>query len=419
MIVKLHTQRLQTLEEVRAFLAGTLTLDFQVPARRDAYGWIEDSLRRLRYRQLGKADKGLVRDYLAKVSGFSRAQLTRLIAQYRKTGYVRDRRARPPTNAFRRRYLAEDVALLAELDTLHGTLCGPTTRKLCERAFHVFGDPRFERLAYISNGGLYNLRHSAGYQRQRTHFDKTRPTPVSIGERRKPFPDNRPGFLRVDSVHQGDFDGIKGVYHINAVDEVTQMQVIVCVERISEAFLLPTLEQLLECFPFVILGFHADNGSEYINHRVAKLLRKLHIELTKSRARHSNDNALVESKNGSVVRKHLGYAHIPQRFAARVNAFTIGVLSPYLNYHRPCLFAEELIEANGKRRKRYPYANLMTPYEKLKSLPEAARYLKPGITFEQLDDIALQHSDNDAARLLNEARAALFRAINKSHKPAA
>ena len=419
MIVKLHTQRLQTLEEVRAFLAGTLTLDFEVPARKDAYGWIEASLRQFRYLALGRSDKGLVRDYVIKVSGFSRAQITRLIEQYGKTGYVRDRRARPPANAFRRRYLAEDVALLAEIDALHGTLCGPTTRKLCERAYFRFNDPRYERLAQISNGGLYNLRHSAGYQRQRTHVDKTRPTPVTIGERRKPFPDNRPGFLRVDSVHQGDFDGIKGVYHINAVDEVTQMQMVVCVERISEQYLLPALEQLLERFPFAILGFHADNGSEYINHRVARLLRKLHIELTKSRSRHSNDNALVESKNGSVVRKHLGYAHIPQRFAAQVNAFTVDVLSPYLNYHRPCLFAEELIEANGKRRKRYPYANLMTPYEKLKSLPDAAGYLKPGITFEQLDDIAMQHSDNEAARLLNEARARLFRAINKSHKPAA
>lgn len=274
-------------------------------------------------------------------------------------------------------------------------------------------------MAHISHGGLYNLRYAAAYQRQRTHVDKTRPSPVSIGERRKPFPDGRPGFLRVDSVHQGDRDGIKGVYHINAVDELTQMQLIVCVERISEAFLLPALELLLERFPFEILGFHCDNGSEYINHRVAGLLRKLHIEFTKSRARQSNDNALVESKNGSVVRKHLGYSHIPQRFAAQVNAFTVEVLSPYLNYHRPCLFLEEHTDARGKRRKRYPYANLMTPYEKFRSLPEAERFLRPGLRFEQLDDIARQHSDNEAARRLNEARAKLFRTINRSQKPAA
>jgi hypothetical protein len=69
----------------------------------------------------------------------------------------------------------------------------------------------------------------------------------------------------------------------------------------------------------LILGFHADNSSEYINHRVASLLEKLRIELTKSRARQSNDNALVESKNGSIVRKHLGYAHIASRFGYRAH----------------------------------------------------------------------------------------------------
>jgi len=418
MIVKLHSQRLQTLNEIRNFLSGAGPLDFKVPSRDDAYQWIEDALRQLCYKRLGKADKGLVRDYLIKVSGFSRAQITRLIQQFRETGKIRDHRG-TPANAFSRHYQDADVRLLAEVDTLHGTLSGPATRKLCERAFLVFGDTRFERLAHISNGHLYNLRHSTGYQRRRRHIDKTRPSPVRIGERRKPFPEGRPGFLRVDSVHQGDLDGIKGLYHINAVDEATQMQVIVCVERISERYLLPALEQMLEAFPFVIHNFHTDNGSEYINYRVADLLEKLRIEFTKSRSRQTNDNALVESKNGSTVRKHLGYEHIPGHFAQQVNLFTVNVLSPYLNFHRPCFFPEEIIDAKGKRKKRYPYANLMTPHDKLRSLPEASRYLKPEITLKQLDDIAMQCSDNEAARCLNAARAKRFQQINRSRKPAA
>ena len=316
-------------------------------------------------------------------------------------------------------YQPEDVALLAEVDTLHGTLSGPATRKLCERAYTVYGDLRFERLAHISNGHLYNLRHSNGYRRQRRQYDQTRGTSVKIGVRCPPRPNGRPGFLRVDTVHQGDLDGIKGLYHINAVDEITQMQVIVSVEKISERYLLPALQSLLEAFPFVILGFHSDNGSEYINYTVAQLLEKLRIEMTKSRPRQSTDNALVEGKNGSVVRKHLGYEHIPGRFAQQVNAFTCGILSPYLNFHRPCLFPEETIDSKGKRRRRYPYEQLMTPYDKLKSLPDAARYLKPGMTFQQLDDIAMQCSDNEAAKHLNEAKAQLFRSINTSQQPAA
>lgn len=415
----LKTQGLQSMEQVRAFLEGSQPLGFEAPAREAVYDWMAGELRRLGYSRLGKADKGLVRRYLAKVTGLSRAQVTRLIQQFRETGRIRDRRGRPAA-PFARRYTSADVRLLAELDALHGTLSGPATRKLCERAYTVFDDARYERLAGISNGHLYNLRGSKTYQRQRGSVDKTHPVKVSIGERRKPRPEGRPGFLRVDSVHQGDMDGVKGLYHINLVDEVTQFQFVGSVERISERFLLPVLEALIEAFPFVILGFHTDNGSEYINKRVAALLDKLRIEqFTKSRARRTNDNALVESKNGAVVRKHLGYAHIPGRFAKAVNDFTQGVLSPYLNFHRPCFFPTEALDAKGRIRKRYRYEDMMTPYDKLKTLPDVEQSLKPGITFEQLDAIAYAISDNEAARRLNQARAELFRSINKTQNPAA
>ena len=293
-------------------------------------------------------------------------------------------------------------------------MSGPATRKLCARAYHRFGDRRFERLAGISNGHLYNLRHSTTYQRRRGPTStRTRPVQVAIGERRRPTPFGRPGYVRVDSVHQADLDDLKGLYHVNLVDEVTQFQFIGSVEHLHAACLAPVLSALLRAFPFTLHGFHSDNGSEYVNRTVAALLEALHIdEFTKSRARHTNDNALVESKNGSVVRKHLGYGHIPSRHAQRVNDFTQNVLSPDLNFHRPCFFPSETVDAKGRRRKRYRDADIMTPYEKLKSLPEAAVYLTPGTTFQPLDAVAFALSDNDAARALHEARARLFRSID-------
>jgi len=219
----------------------------------------------------------------------------------------------------------------------------------------------------------------------------------------------------VDSVHQGDQDGTKGLYHINLVGEEVQFQYIGSVAHLSERYLVPLLADLIAAFPFVVRGVHADNGSEYINHRVASLLQKLNVEeFTKSRARRTNDNALVESKNGSVIRKHLGYAHIPARFADQVNVFNRDVLSPYLNYHRPCFFPRIIEDAKGRRRKLYRYEDMMTPYEKLKTLPGAANSLRPGITFKDLDAIAMSISDNDAARHLNDARQALFQSINES-----
>ena len=210
---------------------------------------------------------------------------------------------------------------------------------------------------------------------------------MAIGERRRPCPDGRPGYIRVDTVHQGDRDGHKGVYHVNLVDEVTQWQHVGTVEAISERFLVPVLEALLQSYPFVVQGFQSDNGSEYINHRVANLLNKLHVgQFTKGRSRRTNDNALVEGKNAAVVRKYLGYAHIPKRFASQVNAFTQDVLSPFLNYDRPCLFPVDIRDARGRIKKRYPHDQVTTPYEKLKSLPDAAQFLRPGLSFAQLDD---------------------------------
>jgi len=158
-----------------------------------------------------------------------------------------------------------------------------------ERAYDIFGDARYQRLATISAAHLYNLRSQDDYRRLRQVWTKTRSVMIAIGERRAPSPNNQPGYLRVDSVHQGDQDGIKGVYHINIVDCVTQYEGVATCERISEAFLIPVLAALLKSFPFVIKGFHSDNGSEYINRDVAKLLNKLLVEeQTKSRSRHSN-----------------------------------------------------------------------------------------------------------------------------------
>jgi transposase InsO family protein len=405
----MNDTHLSTFDEVEAFLTGTEAVEFTFPDATVRYAWLQATLIRFGYAKLSRRQKGLLRHYLRRVTGYSRQQLTRLVARYLKTGKVQ--KTLYTRHSFPRRYTREDIRLVAHTDEWHGTLNGAATKKILERQFLIYSQPEYERLASISIAHLYNLRGHTAYIRQRGQFDKTRPAKVAIADRRKPQPQGRPGYLRVDSVHQGDWDGIKGVYHINAVDEVTQFECLGCAERISEAYLLPVLETLLEAFPFVILGFHADNGSEYINHRVAKLLNKLLIEFTKSRSRKTNDNALVEGKNGAVVRKHFGYAHIPQHYAPLINAFNRDYLNPYLNYHRPCFFPQVTFDDQGKQRKRYLYKAMMTPYEKLKSLPQAAQYLKPGVNFENLDAYALCMSDNEAASKLCEARKALFKTI--------
>lgn len=328
----LKTQGLQSLEQIRAFVEGAQALGFEVPAREAAYDWIAGELRRLGYTRLGKTDKGLVRRYLVKVTDLSRAQLTRLIKQFRSTGAS-------ASAAARRRYPSPGVIRRAiSVCWPRPTPCTPPSRgrppASCVSAPTRCSATPATRLclAGISNGHLYNLRASQGYQRLRASIDKTHPLKLAIGKRRKPRPEGRPGFPRVDSVHQGDMDGIKSLYPIHLVDEVTQFQFVGSAQRISERFLLPVLKALLEAFPFLILGFHADKG---------------------------------------------------------------------------------------RIRKRYHYENMMPPYDKLKSLPDAGQYLKPAMSFEQLNAIAYAISDNEAARRLNQARAELFRSINKTQNPAA
>ena len=113
---------------------------------------------------------------------------------------------------------------------------------------------------------------------------------MSIGERRKPEARGQPGYLRADTVPQGDTDSRQGIYHINAAGTVTQGQIVGCCATISEAHLEPVLEAILHQFPFRIRRFHRDNGWEFLNRQVEKLWNKMLVsEFTKSRAQRTTD----------------------------------------------------------------------------------------------------------------------------------
>jgi hypothetical protein len=414
MVIDMNEVQVRTLEQVRQVLAGTHALEFQASGdEAGRYAWVESVLRRFEYGRLARGERGPVLAYLQRLSGYSRAQITRLVSRWGSGKPLVKNYAAPP-HAFARRYTAVDVALLADVDRAMGTLSGPATACVLRRQRDVFGDERFARLGSISVGHLYNLRNSAGYRNQRVVQTKTQSTKnTKIGMRKAPAPEGRPGFVRIDSVHQGDLDGMKGLYHINAVDCVTQWQVVASVQTISEAHLLSVIEEMLGQFPFEILGFHADNGSEYVNHKVARLLDKLRIEFTRSRPRHSNDNGLAETKNGAVVRKIFGYEHIHRRHAGRFDTFCREYLNPFLNYHRPCLFATELADPKkpGRIKRIYRPRDAMTPLDKLASLSDAASFLRPGVTLLELQQLARALTDVQAAEELNEARQALFRRV--------
>ena len=419
MVIDMNVSKLETIEQIKEFLEGTAEVAFSNSTDPSALrAFVATVLRRYRYFRLSKGPRGVLFAYLQRLTGYSRQHVSKLIAQYRDTQSLKPRK-RVSRTSFARQYTAEDIALLAQTDSLHDTLSGPATKVLLRRAVAQFGDARYARLAQISVSHLYNLRRSEPYRKQRLVWHRTRPAPVAIGIRKAPAPEGVPGYIRIDTVHQGDLDGLKGVYHINAVDIVTQWELVASVEHISEAYLLPVIALLLNGFPFVIRGFHSDSGSEYVNHKTAAMLEKLRIEFTKSRPRQTNDNALAECKNGAVIRKAMGYSHIPQKYAAAINDFYTDALNPYLNFHRPCYFAVDTIDSKGKIRKTYPHDQIMTPWERLKAIPAYEDFLKPGITSQSLEHDANALSDNDAASKVHEARRRLFQSINRRSKSTA
>ena len=395
-----------TLAEMQEFLAGSRSIGFANQGREQIYRLVERVLAAQHYGRLGKRQKGIVRRFLARLSGLSRAQLTRLMGQWLRHRRIEARQ--PRRRRFPRRYTPQDIALLATVDAAHEGLSGPTVRRILEREYQLFANSAYVRLAHISVSHIYNLRRSRAYRSQRVVFDRTQTRQVGIAERRKPDPQGQPGYLRVDTVHQGHWDSRPGLYHINAVDTVTQWQVVGCVETISERHLVPVLEAMLHQFPFRLRGFHCDNGSEFLNHRLARLLNKLLIEFTKSRPYRTTDNALVEGKNGAVVRKQIGYGAIAAEHATALQKFYTAHFNSYLNYHRPCGFATIEITAQGRRRRRYRAADYRTPYEKLLSLPDWQKHLKDGVRPETLQQQASRHSDTAAAQRMQKAKLALL-----------
>ena len=408
MMITMDDTEIKTLAQIQKILETSTALTFKGLRREAIYSWITSVLKRFDYFHLGKKGKGLVKAYLERMSGRSRAQITRLVLRNLQAGAIKTLYRGGKRYAVK--YTVRDHDLLVETDNAHGRLSGPATKRIFQRQYVVYGDKRFVRLSTISSAHIYNLRSSRAYQQRAQTVAKTHSVCVSIGIRRKPEPQGRPGYIRVDTVHQGDLKGKKGVYHINMVDAVTQWEIVLCVEAISEAHLEPVLAIALVMFPFLVVNFHSDNGSEFINGVIAKLLNKLLIEQMKSRSGRTNDNALVEGKNGSVIRKHMGHWHIEQKHAPLINRFYQEHFNSYLNFHRPCGFATVTVDEKGRRTKKYK--TYQTPYERLKMIVEAEKdqtYLREGITLKALDAIAAKQTDNEAAALMQAARDRMFK----------
>lgn len=407
----MNDENIVSITQLRSFLKEVVEVSFNInhignKNKQEMYDWVGTVIQRFRYFSLKKKERSLVLDYMEKITCRSRVQIKRLIGQKKKVGRIKLSIVKK--NTFPVRYSTGDIARLIETDNAHGRLSGPATKRIMERQYLIFNKMEYENIYHISVPHIYNIRkNSRQYKSNILFISHTQAVNRNIGERRKPHPMGKPGYLRVDSVHQGDLDKQKGVYYINMVDEVTQWEIIGCVEGISEEFLMPLLEELLSRFPFIILNFHSDNGSEYINYQVGEMLEKMRVDQTKSMARRSTNNALVEGKNGAIIRKHMGYSYIQKDYAKSINKFLRENMDEYLNFHRPCGFATDYVDDKGKVKK--VYEKYMTPYERLISIPNFEEYIKPDISASFLSDFSKRQSDNESAQKMQINKSKLFK----------
>ena len=375
--------------------------------REEVYQWVEQTLVRHEYASLKRPDKGLVRSYIARMTGLSRAQVTRLIAAYRETGRVKA--VAYQRTKFATRYTAADVALLAYVDKAHGNLSGPATRRILEREYSEYDQAAYQRLAAISVAHLYRLRNSEGYRKRNASYQPTRPTPIPIGERRKPQPQGSPGYLRIDTVHQGDQDGRKGLYHINAVDQVTQWEIVAATPQISELWLLPVLEA------------HAGTVSlrdSRLSFRQRQRVHQLHRGASAGQAADRTNQVAGASfrrqrLGGNQERSHHPQAHRlrPHRRATRRGD---GSISPRTSESVRQL-PSSLRSAQGPHRsQRQAPPRLLAMGHPVRVIPRITgceNHLRPDVTLAELDRFAQIQSDTEAALAMQSAKRKLFQSF--------
>ena len=405
MQITMDDSRITTVTELQVFLTGAqkTTLSLELASLAEKYSFIQKTVRKFSYATLSKKEKRIVYLYVRKVTGYKKAQLYRLLARAEK-GKLKPipyHRIKPHSV-----YTSFDIKRLEKTDELHLRLSELATKEILRREYEVFGKIEYQTIAKISHSHITNLRHEESYKNFWINHTKARQIPIGIT--RPPENFGRPGSIRIDSVSQKD------VYHINSVDEITQTEIVFCVPQLSEACMIPALLSIFDQYPFVIFNFHSDRGHETINYVVADLLQRLLIKQTKSRSYHSGDNALVETKNGSVIRKNMGWEHIDQSLCNDINNYYKNFFNPYLNYHRPCAYPTIETDEKGKKKKQYKLYQV--PYEFLKSLPNAKAYLKKGVAFETLDKIAYSKSDNEFATIMREEEQKLFQKIREKNK---
>ena len=392
---------------INALFEANKCTQISFDTKSEKINWVKQFLNKVKYKRIEqKTLKTKIKAIIADSTGLSDRTIDLWIYKY-KHGKLKSKTYK--RNTFHKIYTWDDIILLVKVDAATERISASSLCNLFDREYNIFHKKEFERLANISKSHINNLRLTPAYKRRAIVFEKTHSTKSHFLPIGKMEAKGIPGYLRVDTVHSGTHNEQKGLYYINMIDDTLQTEYVFTVPVISERFMRVILDILLQSYWTPIEAFHSDGGSEYNNNVVVALLNKLHIEdCTRSRPYHCNDNALIEMKNGYIIRKHFGFGYIPKEFSEKFNIYLSEYFNEYLNFHRSSGYLTGTHKSKkGRTVREYSYYN--TPYETFKE--KYIEYLKPGLTIEDLDKIAYAKSDYESAQEMNKYKKELFKEI--------
>jgi len=215
--------------------------------------------------------------------------------------------------------------------------------------------------------------------------------------------ETKPGYVESDTVaHCGGNLSGSFIHSYNFVDIATSWSEQAAVMGMGERATVECLDKIKQRMPFNILGVDSDNGGEYINHHLWRYCQKHQLEFTRSRAGKKNDNAHVEQKNYTAIRKVVGYTRLDtEHQLAIMNRIYDGPLRLYLNFFQPTRKrqSKEYDPRSGRARKFYFESK--TPYQRLLEQPDA------GLSRRQKAMLRSEYNKLNPVQLLAEIRSLL------------
>jgi hypothetical protein len=321
-----------------------------------------------RYLQGGRADKTRILDEFVATTGHHRKHAIRLLRTARPE-HRREKRGR------KRIYTGNVVSALTQIWRICGCICGkrlqpfmPEIVAVLERHGELQLDPDSKRLLLQMSASTIDRRLAPFRQQQRRGLSTTKPgtllkeaVPVRTFA---DWDDARPGFMEMDLVaHCGDSAEGQYLQTLTAVDVSTGWTECLVLEQRNQKAVSTAVERLRQRLPFPLLGVDSDNDSAFINGTLIRYCRSQRITFTRSRPYRKNDQAHVEQKNWSIVRRTIGYKRYESAVALELIRSIYADLQLYVNFFQPVLKLVSKERHSAKVYKRYDIAR--TPHQRL------------------------------------------------------